>query len=233
VGSGQGSIQELELVATSRKIEMTNTMSLRSRRRMCDAAFLAWSVVLFAGIPLNAQAQVQSSIAIWGDARIPLCEVPDAPGERTVYVVHTINPGTTAARFKIETGPGNTMTYLSETHYFASTAGTTQDGISICYENCLLDNVVLASITYMAHGTSSSCSRLLVVPHPAAQTVEVMDCAGSSASAYGSDLTLHLPGGGCGCPVTHSFPGNAQTFSCSPVAVQTTTWGSIKALYRN
>jgi len=179
-----------------------------------------------------ASAQIETSIAIWGDPNYPLCEITDAPGERTVYVVHDYNTGTTAARFKIEPGPGNTMTYVSEVHYFSSTAGNVQDGISVCYGACTLDTPVIASITYMAYGTSSSCSRLLVVPHPSAETVEAIKCNGVATRAYGADLTLHRPGDACGCPVTHGFQGTAGVFACTPVAVENTTWGAVKALYR-
>ena len=212
-------------------------MAIIATHRSCrwlhhDTGILVVSFLACMGASSVANAQFKSSIAIWGDPNYPWCEIPDTPGERTVYVVHTFNTGTTAARFKIESGPGNTMTYLSETHYFASTLGNTQDGISVCYGTCTFDNVPIVSITYMAYGTSSSCSRLLVVPHPSAQTVEAINCGGVASGAYGEDLTLHFPGGGCGCPVTHYFPGTPQVFNCSPVAVQNTTWGAIKALYR-
>jgi len=178
-----------------------------------------------------SHAQIESSIAIWGAPTYPLCEIADLPGEKTVYVVHRFNPGMNAARFKIESGPGVTMTYVSETHYFASTLGNTQDGISVCYDTCTLGNQLIASITYMAYGTSSQCSRIRIVPHPSAQTVEAIKCNGVATRTYVEDLVVRLTGA-CGCGDTYGFAGAAQVFGCLPVAVENMTWGAIKALYR-
>jgi hypothetical protein len=175
-------------------------------------------------------AQIESSIAVWGSPDYPLCEISDLPGERTLYVVHRFNPGMNAVRFKIEAGPGLTMTYVSEVHHFASTVGNTQDGISVCYGTCTLGNQLIASITYIANGTSAPSSRIVVAPHPSAQTIEAIKCNGVPTRAYGEDMTVSS-GGGCGCPVTHSFPGTADVFSCDPAATKNTTWGAIKALY--
>lgn len=183
--------------------------------------------------PAVLNAQIESSIVVWGNPDDPLCEIADVPGERTVYVVHRFNPGMNAARFKIESGPGITMTYVSEVHYFASTVGNTQDGISVCYGTCTLGNQLIASITYLAYGTSSQCSRVHVVPHPSAQTVEAIKCNGVATRTYVEDLVIsHAGTGGCGCGDTHGFAGTAQVFGCLPVAVENTTWGAIKALYR-
>ena len=179
----------------------------------------------------RASAQIESSIRIVGDVTVPLCEINDTPGLHTLYVFHGFNAGMVASRFKVQAGPGATLTYVSEVHYFPSTIGNTQDGISICYGSCTLNDQLLASITYMAYGTSSSCSRMLVVPHPGAQTVEAIKCDGVATRTFVEDMALMHNMSGCGCPPTHGFQGTAQVFTCQPVPVASTTWGAIKALY--
>jgi hypothetical protein len=124
------------------------------------------------------------------------------------------------------------MTYLSETHYFPMTVGNTQDGISVCYGECTIGDQLVASITYMAYGTSSGCSEVLVVPHPAAQTVEAIRCDGVATRTYVRDMFI-THNSGCGCPNTHSFQGTPQLFGCQAVPVASKTWGAIKALYMN
>jgi len=221
----------LALTATdgqrSRYIRLANAL-----RRAALAALLS-SLVIVLQRPPNAMAQIESSIAISGSPDFPLCNVSDVtPGTRTLYIIHRFNPGMNAVRFKIQAGPGVTMTYVSETHYFASTIGNTQSGISVCYGTCTLGNQLIASVTYTTYGTSSGCSKMLVVPHPSAQTVEAIKCNGVATRTYVEELVIEH-NSGCGCPDTHGFLGTAQVFGCQPVPVASTTWGAIKALYRN
>ncbi len=155
------------------------------------------------------------------------------PGIRTVYLRHTFNIGSTASRFRVITGPGATMTYLSETHGFAMTLGDSQAGISICYGACTIGSLSLGSISYLSSGTDQNCSQVLVVPHPSSQTVEVLACDETPVVAFAQDLYLIAPGGGpCGCPASHVFAGSPQHFTCSPVPVASSTWGAVKAMYR-
>lgn len=154
------------------------------------------------------------------------------PGIRTVYVRHEFNIGATASRFKLAMGPGATMTYISESHSLGMTAGNTQDGISVCYGACMPGALVVATVTYMFNGSTANCSRLSVVPHPSAETVEVIGCTGVPEIASTSDLYVLAPGAICGCPSPQVFAGTPQSFDCSPVSTESVTWGAIKALYR-
>lgn len=159
------------------------------------------------------------------------------PGIRTVYVRLSFNSGTTAARFKLAPTAGATMTYVSETVPYPF-SGNTQTGISICFGSCLegVEVQVLATIKYMSYGTDERCSELRVVPFPGAETVEVMNCQGEPVSAWCADLQLlpysppfPIP---CDCTTYHKFAGTAHSFGCEPVAVENSTWGRVKALYR-
>jgi hypothetical protein len=90
---------------------------------------------------------------------------------------------------------------------------------------------VLVAIDYMAYGTSAHCvGQLVVAPHPDAQTVEVIDCNGSPSAAVTRPLVV---GTGCPCPSSRVYAGTAQVFDCTPLLVQASTWGAVKALYRN
>lgn len=160
------------------------------------------------------------------------CQLLSVPGLRTIYVRESFNFGSTASRFKLALGPGSTWTYVSETHPFAATIGNMQTGISICYGSCIVGNVLIASVTYMSYGTDQNCSKVLVVPHPDAETVEIVKCDGTASVAYSRDLYIESSAGFCGCPDAHLMPGVAKHFDCTPVATASTTWGAIKALYR-
>jgi len=187
--------------------------------------------VLFA-TTCPARAQIESAIVIAGDPGRALCQITDVtPGLHTLYVVHAFNAGMVASRFKVQSGPGCTLTYVSEVHYFPSTIGNTQTGISVCYGQCTTGDQVIASIDYMGLGTSSSCSQMLIVPHPLAETVEAIKCSGVPTRTFVQDMFVGH-NSGCGCPSAHGFAGTAQTFNCLPIAVAASTWGAIKALYR-
>jgi len=155
------------------------------------------------------------------------------PGLRTVYVRHIFTPGSMGSRFRVSLDPGVTLTYISETHTFPMTLGDTQSGISICYGVCMVPLEVLVTITYMYYGSSVTCPRLRVLPHPDAETIEVINCLGTPEGARAQDMFVVAPNGACGCPTQTAFPGMPKTFTCTPVPVQSKTWGAVKALYRN
>jgi hypothetical protein len=211
----------------------------RNSGNLSSARWLGLQLPLFVVAMLmtsDAHAQVDGTITLLtGEPDLEECVLFDtAPGIRTVHVMHHFNMGATAVRFKIESTPGMTMTYLSDTSAFAH-VGSTQTGISVCYGSCAVGDQVIASINYMSYGTSSTCSRILVAPHPAAETVEAIRCGGLPVRTLVEDLWVTGLSGACGgCPATpHSFAGNAQTFDCTPVPVVSKTWGAIKALYAN
>jgi hypothetical protein len=160
------------------------------------------------------------------------CNLPSNPGLRTVYIRETFNLGSMATRFKLALATGATITYVSETHPYTS-VGNTQSGISICYGSCVSGSILVATVTYMSTGTDQNCSQLLVVPHPNAETVEILTCDGIPTATFNRDLNLLSPGGvPCGCSPSHMFPGTPHQFDCMTIATKNSTWGSIKALYR-
>jgi hypothetical protein len=186
--------------------------------------------------PVHAQQAVEVSSTPYGYEC--LLNNDAGPGIRTVYVRLGFNPGTTSARFMLATTPGATMTYVSESIPYAFT-GNTQSGISICFGSCLEGTQVnvIATVKYMSYGTDARCSELRAVPFPGAETVEVMNCDGTTVSAWCADLQLlpdvlpfPIP---CNCSSYHKFAGVPNQFGCQPVSIETATWGRIKALYQH
>jgi hypothetical protein len=86
----------------------------------------------------------------------------------------------------------------------------------------------------MSYGTDQHCSEIHIAPHPDAETVEILKCDGTPVAATCRDMRL-VPFGTlpCDCPTPHVFPGTPHQFDCLPVATENSTWGSIKALYRD
>ena len=122
------------------------------------------------------------------------------------------------------------MAYLSETHFYSS-VGDTRNGLAVCYGTCTTGDQIIAQVQYLATGTEVNCSQVHVVPFPGSDTVEVLLCNGAPMAAYSRDLML-VSATACGCPQTVLYAGTPHSFGCT-VAVAQSTWGSIKALYRD
>ena len=194
-------------------------------------------VVVVSGLLLiiastSSRGQTQGILALSTQPDVTCVSLfDDFPAIRTVYVIHTLNFGSTASRFRVEPGPGLNVTYMSESHPFASTIGDAVGGVSVCYGGaCIVGDQVVLSITYMTYGTSTSCAKLLLKPHPSAITVEAMSCGQTPLRTFVQDLYARP---GCGCPDPRVVAGAPTVFDCTPVSVSQTTWGAIKALYAN
>lgn len=173
-------------------------------------------------------SQQPGFIGLYIDSTWEGCFMVDVtPRVRTLYVYHRLGVGR-GVRFRVVAGPGVTMTYLSETHYYP-TLGDTQNGITVCYQQCLTAPLI-ATIQYMAYGTSSINTRINVVPHPETNAVEVMNCEGTISGVPVQPLSVNPEGGACLPPVWYGQPAKPQDF-CQALPVKKTTWGSIKALY--
>ncbi len=173
-------------------------------------------------------SQQPGFIGLYIDSTWEGCFMVDVtPGVRTLYVYHRLGAGR-GVRFRVVAGPGVTMTYLSETHYYPS-LGDTQTGITVCYQQCI-GGPLVATIQYMAYGTSSYYARIDVVPHPETNAVEVMNCDGTISGAWEQPMIINPEAGGCPPGRWYGDPANPRDF-CAALPVQKTTWGSIKALY--
>jgi len=184
-------------------------------------------------VPSPCRSEIEGGIVVSALSFGQSCTVLDSPGLHSIYILHRNTPGAIGSRFKVSTGNGVTWTYVSETVNAPMFVGNTQRGIALCYGDCIAETTLLATISYMGYGTGLSCGQINIVPHPQAQTVEAAMCDGTPVSLVVNDLYVVRVLGDCGCPSGHVFVGSPQVFNCQPVAAAQTTWGAIKALYRN
>lgn len=115
------------------------------------------------------------TIGVYADAEGGTQYVPDYEGLVTVYVVHKVDGGATAANFRIE-APSN-YTQLSAESQFPVTIGDIDDGISIAYGACYSGAVHLMTIKYQCDGDSPEGAMFRVLPHNEwPNHIQVADC---------------------------------------------------------
>ena len=159
------------------------------------------------------------SIGIFTDQLATDCNIIDGSmGLKSVYIIHVGTNGATASMWKLDVDPGVTMQYVGETSPFQTIIGDTQNGISIAYASCLSGQFLVATVNYFAQGTSTACAYMSIVPNPAAPSgnVEIVNCSFQKHELPKGGQAIVNPDGTCQCNV----------------GTQTTSWGSIKSLYR-
>lgn len=203
--------------------------------RIFALKFAVSAAVVVALRPSIAAGETNGILYVSAFPVTQFCRVQDSPGLVTVYIFHVTSFSALTSRFRLASSPGVTMTYVSETINMPLHSGGTQTGITICYGGCTAyqEELLIASITYMAYGTGSACGSIKVVPHPDAQTVDSVDCAGIPQVVGVQDASVGPGLGSCGCPPVHVFAGTPSYATCEPVATSPSTWGAIKALYRD
>jgi hypothetical protein len=181
------------------------------RRPLLTAVLL---VTLSSGI-----AAKEGQIALFSDPGGGNCNITDAPTEIQVHVVHVNYSGEVGQiSFAVESGPGFTGTWLSDTQIFpAGTFNFSFNGVFIAYGGCLPAPVHALTINYMTFGTSAECSTIDVVanfndtpPSPSS----LICPSGQKIAVQGKPITVN-PDGTCDCTVP----------------VRASTWGKIKAIY--
>jgi hypothetical protein len=156
-------------------------------------------------------AQAGERIELFSDAALTDHTLTDtAPRIVDVYVAHFDTPGTTGCLFRIVASTGFTGVWLGDSSSWY-TAGDSQSGITVVYDRCLIGSAVMLKVTYQLFGTSASCSSLSTTNHP-----------------------ISLPGlVYCDrCFSEYNLPASSLFVNCT-VAVEPTTWGQVKALYRD
>ncbi|HET6350125.1 MAG TPA: hypothetical protein VFH88_13680 [Candidatus Krumholzibacteria bacterium] len=179
-------------------------------------ALLSWVVVGSAFmLPCFTGAALADHLSIYSDPAFTTCTLTDAsPGVVNVYVTETTYEAT-GVRFRIAPSAGFTGVWLSETSPFV-TLGTSLNDLSIVYPACAIGTFPVLTVTYQLYGTST-CSALDIAPAEGFTLPICAPCAGEGACV--GNISLHV-----NC---------AGSFDCNPLAVEPTTWGSVKALYRN
>jgi hypothetical protein len=193
-------------------------------RMKLASVFCALVIPLFGASAQSRAQTVFETVSLFSDPNGDSCTlIDDKEGPLTIYVVNKIPPGfgLVDSRFRVASSEGFNANYVSEVILMPFHLGDLRAGIEIVYNYCYTGTLLLATMTYMGHGGSSSCAYLEVLPHPESYTggIDVMDCYFST-----------LEGSTLGRLLVNTSPGQ-----CSPwctVGVQSSTWGAVKALYR-
>ncbi len=184
-------------------------------------------LILLYSVPSFAQGGL---IGLFVDPWGNICDIVDHCDVEIVdvLVVHKDAPGATAAEFAIEASSGFTGIYLGEEISASlptgACIGNSQRGIAIAYGKCLYSPIHILTIRYLLCGTSEPNSYLQVVADPRALPepgIWMADCAWPPL--------LHPALGG------RAYFNNDGSVVCSEIPTRTrpTSWGQIKALYRD
>ena len=156
-------------------------------------------------------------LMIFSNAALTNYTVDDtAPRIVNLYVTGYLFEST-GVRFSVKPGPGFTGVWLGDTSSFVP-VGQSPTDIAIGFGACVTtSSFVVLTMSYQLFGTSSSCSELRVAPADGFSYAE-------STGYCGFDLTpLQLGKLYANCPNPPQ----------PPVATEPTTWGRVKALYRD
>jgi hypothetical protein len=148
------------------------------------------------------------------------CDVVDVPGLLSIFVVHTLTAGATAAQYKATTPlcmSTNGTTFFGDQAVFGVTLGSSQTGVAIGYGVCLSSPIHNLTIAFFAGGNTSLCCAYIVDGDPLSDSglIEIVDCQGGLLIGTGRTNTVN--GEPAICPCT--------------TPVEETTWGAVKALY--
>jgi hypothetical protein len=163
--------------------------------------------LLVTGVPQNGMADV---ISVYSDCTGASCSL--APGfTSTAAVMHKFTTGAVASRFKISFPPGSS--FFSFATSFVP-VGNVETGIQVGYGQCLNGSFCIGNlVAILAPGPI--CIYPAVGP-----TVTYTDCSLVEYPAFASWANV---GGECGA---------FGESPCTPLAVESSTWGQVKALYR-
>lgn len=196
-------------------------MMVMPRTQSC-ALLLSLTAILGVFTLTAANAQPDSGyITAYADESGASCILhDDSPGTFNVYVLHEDFIGANSWQFMVVNSNGFTASYIGETVTPPLLSfGNTQTGIAIAYPGCLSQDQLLVTITYQGLGTSGQCSYIEVVAHPGYAGILTQGCAFEI-----------LP-----TPTRGPLLVNPDA-SCTPwciVPTRQTTWGSLKAMYRD
>jgi hypothetical protein len=161
-------------------------------------------------------AQIPGKIAVYADMAGTDCDIVDEGGLLEVHVLHVMTDGARASRFALDASATSWIP-LGDNWEFEFVLGSSAEGVSISYQNCLTGSIYLGVALFLGSSTPA-CTEISVVPDPTALSgkIEAVDCT--------YDVRM-FPGGGV------AVVNADQTCQCTVPAAET-TWGGIKELYR-
>ena len=169
-----------------------------------------------------ARAAEGGRIALYSDASRSQCSLTDTnPGIVDVYVFHSLLqfPAVQAA-FALAPSAGFNGTWLQDiVPEGLGAIGTSSSGTYVFSSTCWFNDKLLLHVRYQMQGGSSSCSFLAAVQHPDWPWIVALSCGFTEPMVVDGSRIFVNPDGTCPCEV--------------PVATASTTWGRIKAMYRD
>jgi hypothetical protein len=176
------------------------------------------SVTAIAAVCLSTVAGVsraQGVLRLFTDPALTQCSLSDtAPGLVNVYIAE-LSASSLAARFRVEASPGFTGIWVSDASPF-QLLGSSPTDANLFFGTCQAGNFLILTVTYQLFGTST-CSQLAIAPS-VGQPIPI--CYGCfDPSICHNNRPLYVNCGG--------------TVDCYPLAANPSTWGTVKALYRD
>jgi len=168
----------------------------------------------------TAVAQPGGNIAVYADINALSCDLTDiGVTVCQYYIIHMLTPlGVLASQFKIDTN--HQGTYLGRSSQFPFVFGDPLTGVEIVYGQCLTGPIHILTMTYLCQGLTPPCGYMSVVGHPngAPPGLIAVDCSGETHLDVQGYTSYVNNDGSCPC--------------VSPIPIQETTWGRVKALYQ-
>ncbi len=162
------------------------------------------------------------TITLYADRDMASCALFDAAGVRSIHIFHTGSPSATGSQFAAPLPAcwsGATWVGDHIEPPFLS-LGNSQTDLSIAYAGCVEPPLYLGRIYYLSSGTSKACCEHLPRAVAGEPGVWIADCDYETHALPAGAGVMINPIGDCPCGET-------------PVSVQETTWGRIKAMYSN
>ena len=182
-------------------------------------ALAALVTCFFSAEPVSAT----DALNIYTDNQRTSCLITDvAPGPISLYVFHENTPEAVWSRFRVVADEGFTAVFVSHSVppgflYL----GEPMVDYTVSYGGCWIGTFLVTTLVFDAFGTSEPCARVWLDDAPSSYL---------PGELLTSDCTEGLK-----IPVTNG-PAVANYIVACPawciVATETSTWGSVKALYR-
>ena len=178
-------------------------------------------------VSLSSSIAKADHISVFADQVGTQCTLTNPvvpPGSNNFYIVHQFNEGSTASQFKVADTTGLFFIQFTTPYLML---GVWNDDLSLAYGGCVVGQHVLGTLSFLWFGTPipTGCTNTLeVVPAPLSAIpgqIALVDCALPSGN-------LEAASGG-----RAFFSVNPECGpDCMKLAVEETTWGGVKALYR-
>lgn len=186
-----------------------------------------FSIVLL-GLVLAGPAQADLAMSTSSDG-LGDCTLQADTGLIHFYVVHWPGGGATGVRYRLSTCESTLMLVTEATMPNVTLAGDALAGATATYPTCLTGAVAVQVLTFLGTGTSPPDSGLRLYAHP--------DAASGQVEQTMCDDSIGLLEGGGVCIKPTSCLCNQlgppyHNISCGTIAVEGSTWGRVKALYR-